>query len=96
MIIKVAASGYILHLIFGAIGPLGLHDAGYTLELQLNPQWLVLEILVRDGPGAENIYQLQFGMELVALPAQGDHAAPLPILNRCLTHFLELCDGFRG
>ena len=57
MIIKVAASGYIPHLIFGAIGPLGLHDAGYTLELQMHPHWLVLEILVRDGPGAENISQ---------------------------------------
>ena len=36
MILKVAASGYLPHLPFGAIGPLGLHEAGCTLEFQLH------------------------------------------------------------
>ena len=48
------------------------------------------------GPGAENIAQLQFGKWLVALPAQGDHAVPLPIMTEWLMHLLEFCDGFRG
>ena len=96
MILKVAASVYLPHLPFGAIGPLGMHDAGCTLELQLQPHWLALELLVRYSPGAENIAQLQFSIWLVALPARGDRAAPLPILTVWLTRLLVSCDEFRG
>ena len=46
MILKVAALGYLPHLPFGAIGPLGLHEAGYTLEFQLHTYLLALELLV--------------------------------------------------
>ena len=52
-----------------------MHDAGCTLELQLRPHCLVLELLVGDGLGAENHSQLQFGMCLVILPAQEYHVA---------------------
>ena len=79
--LKVADSGCIPHLPFGAIGPLGIHEAGCTLEFQLRTYWLALELLVGGGPGSENISQLQCSMWLVTLQAQGDHAAPLPILN---------------
>ena len=96
MIIKVAASGYPPHLPFGAICPLGPHDAGRTLELHLHPHWLALELLVGDGSGAKNISQLQFRMWLVAFPARGDHAAPLLILTGWLIHLLEFCDRFHG
>ena len=48
------------------------------------------------GPGAENLAQLHCSMWLVALPAQGDYASPLPIMTGWLTRFLEFCDGFRG
>ena len=53
MILKVAASGYLPHLPFGAIGPLGLHEDGCTLEFHLHLYWLELELLVGGGPGAE-------------------------------------------
>ena len=81
MILKVSASGYLPHLPFFDIGPLGLHEAICTLEFQLHQHWLVLELLVGGVPVAENLSQLQFGKWLVALPALGDHAAPLPILD---------------
>ena len=81
MILKVAASGYLPHLTFGAIGPLGLHEAGCTLEFQLHTYWLALELIVGGGPGAENLAQLQCSMWLVALPTRGYHAAPLSILT---------------
>ena len=58
MILKFAASGYLPHLPFGAIGPLGLHEAGYTLEFQLHSYWLALELLLGGGPGAQNLAQL--------------------------------------
>ena len=96
MILKVAPSGYLLHLLVGAIGPLGLHKAGFTLEFQLHPYWFALELLVGGGPGAENLAQLQFGKWMVALPARGDHADPIQILTVWLMHLLEFCDGFRG
>ena len=35
-------------------------------------------------------------MWLVAFPAQGDHAPPLPIMSRWLTHLRVFCDGFCG
>ena len=69
MILKVAASGYLLYLPFGPIGPLGLHEAGFTLEFQLHPYWLALELIVGGGPGAENLDQLQFVKWLVTLPS---------------------------
>ena len=69
MTLKVSASGYLSHLPFGAIGTLGLHEAGCTLDFQLNHHWLALELLVRGGPGAENLDQLQFGKWLVTLPS---------------------------
>ena len=69
LILKVSASGYLPHLPFGAIGPLGLHEAGYTLEFQLHSYWFALDLLVGDGLGAENLSQLQCVMWLVALPA---------------------------
>ena len=96
MSLKVAGSGYLPHLSFGAIGTLGLHEAGCTLEFQLHPYWLALELLVGVGPGAGNLAKLQFFKWLVALPAQRDHAVPLPILTGWLMHLLEFCDGFRG
>ena len=90
MILKVSALGYLQHLTFVSIGPLGPHDAGCTLELKLQPHWLELEMLMEDGPGAENISQLQLGMWLVEFPAQGDHAPPFPILTGWLTRLIEL------
>ena len=96
MIIKVSASEYLPYLPFGAIGKLGLHDAGFILELQLQPHWLALELFVGEGLGAENLSHLQFGMWLVAFPDQGDHDSPLPILTGRLMRLLEFCDGFRG
>ena len=95
MILKVSASEYLPHLKFGAIGPLGLHEAGCNLEFHLHPYWLALELLGGGGPGAENLAQLQCGMWLVALPYQGDHAASLPIMTGWLTRLLEFCNGFR-
>ena len=62
MILKVAASGYLPRLPFGAIGLLGLHEAGCTLEFQLHPYWLALELIVGGGPGAKNLAQLRYGM----------------------------------
>ena len=96
MITKVDASGYLLHLTFGAIGPLGLDEAGCTVEFQLHTYWLALDLLVGGGLGVENISQLQCGMWLVALPARGDHDDPLTILTGLLTCLLEFCDGFCG
>ena len=96
MILKVAALGYLPHLPFVAIGPLGLHEYECALEFQLHTHWLELELLVGDGPGAENLAQSQCGMWLVAFPARGDHGIPLPILTGWLTRLLESCDGFRG
>ena len=46
MILIAAASGYLPHLPFGAIGTLGLHEAGFTLEFHLHSYWLALELLV--------------------------------------------------
>ena len=46
---------------------------------------------MEDGPGAENLSQLQFGMRLVELQAQGDHAVPLPILTGWFMRFLVFC-----
>ena len=88
MILKVSGLGYLLNLPFGAIGPLGLHGAGCTLEFQLYPHWLALELLVGDGTGAEYLSQLQCGMWLVALPARGDHDVPLLIMTERLPRFL--------
>ena len=96
MILKVAASGYLRHLPFGAIGPLGMNEAGCILEFHLHSYWLALELFVGAGPDAENIAQLKCGMWLVALTYQGVHDVPLPILTGCLTHLLESCDGFHG
>ena len=81
MILKVAASVYLPHLLFGATGPLGLHEAGCTLEFQLYPHWLALDLLVGDRMGAENIAQVQFGMWLVVLLSRRYHAAPLLIMT---------------
>ena len=96
MILKVAALRYLPHLPFGAIGTLGMNDAGCTLELQLQSHWLALELPVGDRLGDENISQLQFGMWLVSLPARGDHATPLPILTGRLMRLLVFCYGFCG
>ena len=46
VILKVPASGYLPHLPFGDIGPLGLHEAGCTLEFHLHTHWLALELLL--------------------------------------------------
>ena len=45
VILKVSALGYPPHLRFGAIGPLGLHKSGRTLEFQLHPHCLALELI---------------------------------------------------
>ena len=96
MILKVADSGYLPHLPFGAIGTFGLHEAGCTFKFHLHPHYLALELVAGDGPGAENLSQLQFFMCLFSFPARGDHAVPLPILTVWLTRLLVFCDGFRG
>ena len=96
LILKVVALVYLPHLPFSAIGPLGLHDDGCTLELQLQTHWLALEMLVWDGPGADNISQWNFGMWLVALPSWWDHVVPLPVMTGLLTRLLKFCDGLRG
>ena len=90
----VVASGCLPHLPFGAIGPLGPHDAEYTLELQMQPHWLARDLLEDDRTFVEIISQLRFGMWLVSLPAQGDHAVLHPILTIWLTRSLEFCDVF--
>ena len=84
----VVDSGCLPHLPFVAIGPLGPHDAEYTLELHLQLHWLVLDLLVKDGPGVEILAQLRFCIRLVALTAQRDHAVLRPILTRWLTRLL--------
>ena len=88
--------GYLLHLPFDAIGALGPHDDRCTLELQMQPHFLVLKMLVGDGPDTEGHYQSQFVMWLVTLPAQEDHAVPRLILTGWLTRLFEFCDGFCG
>ena len=35
------------------MGPLGTHDAGFTLELQIPPHFLALDLLLGDRSGAE-------------------------------------------
>ena len=57
VILQVAASGYLHHLPFDKIVPLGLHEYGCNLEFQLHPHCLVLELLVGYGPGAEKLSQ---------------------------------------
>ena len=69
MTLGVVASKCLPRLPFGSIVQLGSHDAECTLELQLQPHWLALEMLVEDGPGVEIISQLWFGMWLVVLLA---------------------------
>ena len=96
VILEVAASGYLPHLPFDDIVPLGPHDSGCTSELQLQLHWLALDLLVGDDPGAENHDQLQFGIWLVALPARGDHDVPGPNLTGWLMRLIEFCDGFYG
>ena len=71
--------------------PLVLHDSGFTLELQMQSHCLEMDLLVGDGPGAENLSQLQFCMWLVAFPARGDHASPLQILTGWLMPLLVFC-----
>ena len=73
-----------------------MHEYVYTLELQLQPYWLVLEMLVGGRFGAETLAQLQFGMWLVALPTRGYHAIPLPVLNGWLMHLLVFYNEFCG
>ena len=96
MIIKVAASGYLLRLPFGATGTIGPHDAECTLEIQLQEHWMALELLVGDGPGIENHAQLLFGMLLIAFPSQGYYATPPIILNGWLMRLIEIFDVFCG
>ena len=94
VILKFSSLGYPPHLPFGAIGPLGMNEAVCTLEFYLHPHWLAQDILVGDGPGAENLAQLQFFMWLVVFLNRGDHAVTLPILTGWLTCLLVFCDGF--
>ena len=77
------------HLPFGAICPHRPHDAEYTLELQMQPHWLALEVLVEDGSGLEILAQLRFGMWLFVFPVRGDHSILQPIMSGCLTPLLE-------
>ena len=51
MLLEVPASECLPHLPLGAIGPLRPHDAEFTLELNLQPHWLALELLVGYRPG---------------------------------------------
>ena len=92
----VAALGCLPHLPFGAIGILGPHDAECTLELHMQPHWLVLVLPLEDGLVVENIAQVWFGMLMFALPSWGYHAVLRLILTGSLTRLLEYCDGFCG
>ena len=74
MILEVYASVFLPNLPFGTIGPFRPHDAECTLELQLQPYWLTLDLLVGDGMGVENHAPLWFVMWMVAFPDRGDHA----------------------
>ena len=94
MIIEVSASGCLPHLPFDAIGTLGLYDAECTLELQLQPYWMTLGLIVGGGPGDENHAQLRFGMWLVEFPDQGYHAFLRPILTGWLARLLGFCNVF--
>ena len=96
MTLGFVASGCLPHLSFGAIVPLGTYDDEYTLELQLQPHWMALDLLVEYGPGVEILAQLRFGMWLVALPSRGHHAVLRPIMIGWLTRLLEFCDEFCG
>ena len=69
MILELYASVRLPHLPFGTIGPLRPHDAECTLELQLQPYWLALDLIVEDRLGVENHSPLWFVMWLVAFPA---------------------------
>ena len=89
MILKVSALVYIPHLPFGAIGPLGLNEAICTLEIQLQPHWLVLDMLL--GVGLTLKILTNDSLVLVALPARGDHNVSLLIMTGCLLIFF---DGF--
>ena len=80
MILKFSASGYLLHLPFGAIGPFGLHESRCTLEFQLHPHWLALELILVDRQGTENLAQLQFSMYMDALTAQETMMSPSQFL----------------
>ena len=92
----VSALGCLPHLPFGAIGILGPHDAECTLELHMQPHWLVLVLPLEDGLVVENIAQVWFGMLMFALPSWGYHAVLRLIMTGSLTCLLEYCDGFCG
>ena len=94
MTLSVIASGCILLLTFGTIGPLRPHDAEYTLELQLQLHCLALELIVSDSPRLDIIAPLRLGMWLVVLLALSDHAFLVSILNGWLMRLLEICNGF--
>ena len=87
----VAAWGCLLCSSFGATGPLGAHDVGYTSRLWLQLHWVTLELLLKDGPGIEIIARLLFYMWLAALPDRGDHAVLRLVLIVWFTSLLEFC-----
>ena len=94
MTLGVVASKCLPHLPFDDIGPLGLHDVECTLELQLHPHWMTMELLVDYRPGIEILSHLWFGVWMVAFPAQGDHAILYPVLTLWLTCLLEFFLNF--
>ena len=83
MILKVAASGYLTHLPFGAIGTIGLHEAECTLEFKLHPYWLALELLVGGQHGLLGLemqpstYRTVIG-KYFQRPVRPPQAAPVP------------------
>ena len=88
----VVASECLPHSPFGATGPLGLYDVGYTLGLRLHLHWAALELLVEYRPGIEITAWWLFGMCLAVLLSQGDHTFLCLVLIGWMTCFLQFCE----
>ena len=92
----VADWGCILNSLFGATGPLGLHDVWCILGLILQLHWATLELLLKDGPGVEIYAQWLFGVSMDILPAWGYYDVPCLFLIVWFMRLLEFCDLFFG
>ena len=90
----VVASECLPHSPFGATGPLGSYDAGYTLGLRLHLHWAALELLVEYRPGIEITAWWLFGMCLAEFSSQGDHVVLHLVLIALWERWLGSCNGF--